>query len=274
MDYCDLHLHTTCSHGRFSPSRVVELAAQRGLRAIAITDHNNGAGIAEAMAAGREYGVEVIGGCEFSADWRNAELHVHGLFLDPAHPAFREVMREADRLWRERLWRMMKLVEKETGIELSWDDIYYTGYNSQVSPVAEAIGKKLGMSTHDAFHRFIWEGCSCFVPPLVDVAWVAEQAHRLGGVCVMAHAWAYGEEWPQPEEDFAKLAAAGVDGIECYHPAHAPEDLERHIAQTRAAGLAVSGGSDCHGAGPGQDFRMGTLHVPYSVVEELQARRR
>jgi len=272
----DLHLHTTCSHGRFSPTRVVELAAERGLAAIAITDHNTAAGVPEARRAGEVYGVEVIGGCEFSADWHNLELHVHGLFLDERAPGFWEAMDRTATLWRERLERMMEKVHREGGPRVTWDDLYYTGHVSQVSPVAEAIARKCGnMTTKEAFAAWLYEGRPGFVAPLVDLKWVADVTHDLGGVCVMAHPWAYGDEiTPFTETDFRDMAAAGADGLECYHPGHDPERVPEYVALTHALGLAVSGGSDCHGAGPGQPLRMGTLNIPYMVLEELRERRR
>ena len=270
----DLHLHTTCSHGRFSPTRVVELAARAGLSAIAITDHNTAAGLAEARRAGEIHGVEVIGGCEFSADWRTLDLHVLGLFLDERAPGFYQVMDNIAELWRERLERMMARVRTETDVGLTWDDLYYTGHVPPVSPVAEAIARKLGgMSTGEAFRAYLDEGKPGYVAPLVDLAWVARTVRGLGGLCVMAHPWAYNPEVVSfTEADFSEMKAAGVDGLECYHPGQDANGLDSRIGLTHALGMVVSGGSDCHGAGPGVEPRMGSQRVPRAVLEELRER--
>jgi hypothetical protein len=270
----DLHLHTTCSHGRFSPTRVVELAAKAGLSAIAITDHNTAAGLCEARRAADMYGVELVGGCEFSADWRSLELHVLGLFLDERAPGFEAAMAHVAALWRERLERMLERVRRADGIDLTWDDLYYTGHVPPVSPVAEAIARKRGdMSTGEAFRAYLDEGKPGYVAPLVDLAWVAGMVRDLGGLCVMAHPWAYDPQVVSfTEEDYRGMREMGVDGLECYHPGQPVEGLEERIELTRALGMVVSGGSDCHGAGPGQAIRMGSLRVPASLLDEMRQR--
>jgi predicted metal-dependent phosphoesterase TrpH len=272
----DLHLHTTCSHGRFSPTRVMELASKRGLSAIAITDHNTAAGLCEARHVSGMYGVELIGGCEFSAEWQSLELHVLGLFLEERMPGFDAVMEQVATLWRERLERMMERVRRADGIELTWDDLYYTGHVPGVSPVAEAIARKRGdVSTGEAFRAYLDEGKPGYVAPLVDVAWVVRTVHDLGGLCVMAHPWAYNPEVVRfSEADYRGMKEMGVDGLECYHPGQPVEGLHERIALTRKLGMAVSGGSDCHGAGPGQPIRMGSLHVPASLLDEMRERLR
>ena len=270
----DLHLHTTCSHGRFAPTRVVELAAARGLSAIAITDHNTATGVPEACRAGERYGIEVIGGCELSAEWRTWELHVLGLFLDYRAPGFDQAMLTVARLWRERLERMMERVYQADGVRVTWEDLYFTGHIPPVSPLAEAIARARGdMTTSEAFRAYLDEGQPGYEAPLVDVAWVARTVHDLGGLCALAHPWAYDPVLtPLGEEDFRQMAAQGLDGLECYHPGQDPAGLEARIALTRRLGLAVTGGSDCHGAGPGQPLKLGSQQVPRSVLEELKRR--
>lgn len=272
--FVDLHLHTTCSHGRFSPTRVVELAARMGLAAAAITDHNTGAGLCEARRAGEMYDIEVIGGCEFSAEWRDLELHVLGLFLDDRAPGFDEAMSRTASLWRERLERMMERMRREQGIQVTWDDLYYTGHIPGVSPVAEAIARARGdMTTGEAFRAYLDEGKPGYVAPLVDVAWVARTVRDLGGLCVMAHPWAYDPDVVTfGDADYAAMRDAGVDGLECYHPGQDAAGLAERIRQTHGLDMVVSGGSDCHGAAPGQPLKMGSQGVPLGVLDGLRER--
>ena len=79
----DLHVHTCASDGSETPERVLELAAEAHMTAIAITDHDNTNGLAAAMAAGTRVGVEVIPGIELSADYKGIEIHILGYFIDP-----------------------------------------------------------------------------------------------------------------------------------------------------------------------------------------------
>ncbi|MGZ4122319.1 MAG: PHP domain-containing protein, partial [Tumebacillaceae bacterium] len=83
MQIADLHAHTTASDGTFRPRELVELAKQKGLAAIAVTDHDTTGGLQEAQLAGQELGVEVVPGIELSTEFEGKEVHVLGYFYDP-----------------------------------------------------------------------------------------------------------------------------------------------------------------------------------------------
>ena len=66
------------------------------------------------------------------------------------------------------------------------------------------------------------------------------------------------------ERAIVELQAAGLDGVECYHSAHSPEQTRAYLDIARRRGLRVSGGSDFHGTGkPG--VRLGRPRVPASA---------
>src|SRR5688500_4080828 len=83
--YVDLHLHTTWSDGRWAPRQVVEEAAQLGLAAIAITDHDVIGGLAEAEQVAREHGIAFLPGVELTADWNGKTVHMLGYGIDPVN---------------------------------------------------------------------------------------------------------------------------------------------------------------------------------------------
>ena len=85
----DLHIHSRCSDGALSPAEVVRLALSRGVRAIALTDHDTIDGNAEALAAGEALGVEVIPGVEISTHWDGVTFHMLGYGLRAAEPGVR-----------------------------------------------------------------------------------------------------------------------------------------------------------------------------------------
>ena len=87
MNCVDLHVHSNKSDGSFTPAEVVGLAAQKGLSAFALTDHDT-AGVKEAVAAGLQRGIEVIPGIEFSTEYYGKDIHIVGLFIDEDAPAF------------------------------------------------------------------------------------------------------------------------------------------------------------------------------------------
>ncbi|MGD2136073.1 MAG: PHP domain-containing protein, partial [Gemmatimonadales bacterium] len=96
MSGIDLHVHSTASDGWYAPRDVVRRAAERGLRVIALVDHDTLDGLEEARAAGAEHGVRVVPGCEFSVAAPWGEVHVLGYFLSATArvvSAFLEVQR-------------------------------------------------------------------------------------------------------------------------------------------------------------------------------------
>ena len=100
----DLHLHTRFSDGTEPPQRVVELAREAGLSAIAITDHDNTEAFAIAAPVAKQLGIELIPGIEMSASIAGREVHILGFFIDFTHAAFRKHLSEqqARRVQRDR----------------------------------------------------------------------------------------------------------------------------------------------------------------------------
>ena len=92
MEYIDLHTHTTASDGADRPSRVVGLAFEKRLAAVAVTDHDTAAGVAEAVETGERLGIRVVPGIEVSSDYRDNNIHILGYFLDVDAPALRTVL--------------------------------------------------------------------------------------------------------------------------------------------------------------------------------------
>ncbi|MFO0937057.1 MAG: PHP domain-containing protein [Gemmataceae bacterium] len=93
----DLHAHTTASDGDSTPSQLVVLARNAKLRAVAVTDHDTVAGVAEALATARSLGesaIDVVPGIELSVSYREREVHVLGLFIDPEHADLKQACLE------------------------------------------------------------------------------------------------------------------------------------------------------------------------------------
>src|SRR6185436_18567298 len=83
----DLHAHTTASDGSLSPRELVERAARQGVNALAVTDHDTLDGLEEAIAAGRDFGVEIVPGLEISAEFQPGTMHILGYYIDLNSPA-------------------------------------------------------------------------------------------------------------------------------------------------------------------------------------------
>jgi 3',5'-nucleoside bisphosphate phosphatase len=269
VETIDLHVHSTASDGSLSPGGVVKRAAGAGLRAVALTDHDTLAGIPEALAAGEQYGVRVVGGCEFSAAAPWGEMHVLGYFLPAQSPqldAFLESCR-ADRVRRAR-----EMVEhlQGLGVDLSFESVLQESAGGAVGRphVARAIVRHGGaIDLGDAFDRFLGRGRPAFVEKtLPQFRTVTELVHAVGGLVSVAHLKERGTR-----AFIERLKGEGLDAVETRHPSHDPDLRVRLTDITLQLGLLRTGGSDWHGdPEPGVTHgTIGSQSVPLEWLERL-----
>jgi len=276
----DLHSHSTCSDGSDSPARVMELAAAAGLGAVALTDHDNVAGLEEAAQRARELGLEFVPGCEVSCAFEPGGMHLLCYFVDRAAGAFND---ELARLREDRAGRNVRLLARlaELGMPLDADEVAAQAGSEVVGrPHFAAVLVRRGHaeSIEDAFDRYLKKG---------GVAYVAradaevEEAIRLtveaGGVAVLAHPHSLELAAPALDQLVEHLAGVGLGGIECLYGRYLPDERAALAALARRYGLVATGGSDFHGAyKPGLMIGsgLGDLAVPDEVLDELRARRR
>jgi 3',5'-nucleoside bisphosphate phosphatase len=252
----DLHLHTTASDGDFTPSQVVAFARAARLDAIAVTDHDTFAGVADAVEAAVGGGLRVIPGVEVTAEWDGGEVHVLGLFpnglprdeRDQYAFAFVSRLTSLCHRRRERFRDFVRLL-RDDGYQL--DD----GRVSAVEAATASPGRRhvanllvrtgVARTYGEAWGRFVAPLSKRVIPKLmIPLAEATELIRTAGGVAVLAHPSA-----DLSETDFARMKEAGLGGVEVKFPAAA---VARTLALTGVAarlGLRTTGGSDCHGPG-------------------------
>jgi hypothetical protein len=264
----DLHTHSTASDGVLPPAEVVAAAHAAGLAAMALTDHDTVAGVAEAQATGERLGLRVVAGAELSAFVDREEIHLLALHLDRVDVIAGELARFRD----DRVTRAEQMVERlnALGVAVTMDDVQREAAGGAVGRphVARAVVAAGGArDVREAFDRFLGNGRpACVEKPRLAAAEAIRLVHDAGGVCVWAH--------PGPEgrrERVESLVASGLDGLEVLHPRHGAEDEARLGALVDHFGLVSSGGSDWHGTTDGYRV-LGQMQVPLAVLEEQEAR--
>lgn len=244
----DLHLHTTASDGRCSPSELVERAAAAGVTVMGVTDHDTTAGIGEVLAAARPRQIEVVAGIEVTAVESGRDVHVLGYFIDA------DDVQLAEFLKRQRQQRIARV--KAVG-----DRLAQLGMPIDIAPlIAQAEqdgGRSIGRpqiaramiaagyvtDTRDAFDRWLATGRPAFVaragaPPRDVIAIV----HAAGGLVSLAH-----PGQTAVDERIVSYKEAGLDALEAFHPDHDTASIERYRGVAAHLGLLVTGGSDFHG---------------------------
>jgi 3',5'-nucleoside bisphosphate phosphatase len=260
----DLHLHSTVSDGRLSPTALIEAAVAAGLDVVALTDHDTSAGLPEARAAAAGSSLLVVPGIEVSTRHGAQDLHILGYWIDPAHPAILDHQEVAGRRRSDRMRRMVDKLQR-MHIEIEFEDVV-----AAAGPGARVLGRPhlaraLLAGGHvrfygEAFDRYLHDGGPAFVlEAFPSVAEAIELIHRAGGLAVWAHP-------PRDvfETEFRDFVGAGLDGVECLRPGTPPADSQYFEGMARAAGLLVTGGSDWHGPGYSQlgDFIVRDREIP------------
>ncbi|MDK2744154.1 MAG: PHP domain-containing protein [Nitrospira sp.] len=276
MSRLDLHLHTTHSDGSCTPAEVIDLAHKAGVSALAITDHDITTGVAEAIAAGQQCGIEVIPGVEISSIIANSELHILGYFLDWQDADLNQRFKS---MRDSRHRRNPKIIERlqALGIEMTYDEVRaVAGSDSVGRPhIARVLmDKGVVSSAKEAFDRFLAEGKSAYVPrdlpsPAEAIQWI--KAAR--GLAVLAH-----PTWVKPADrslaDLVRqLKADGLDGVEVYYSTHAARQTREYLSLAKQLGLLVTGGSDFHGlTKPDIEVGIGkgALHIPTSLLPKMK----
>lgn len=282
--FIDLHTHSNFSDGSCTPAEIVALAAKAGLAAVALTDHDTTAGIPEFLqAAEATPELEAIAGVELSTAFGAREMHIVGLFLDPEAPAltaFLAAQREARKKRNEEIRRKLNSL----GYPLRWDDPAFAAVSDASSigrpHFARALMANYGFPSMQAvFDKLLKRGAAAFVPRnLPSPLEAIEAIHAAGGVAVWAHP-VYRE---RNERAFARrilkrFQPLGLDAVEGYYSLFGPGETAMITELAERYGLALSGGSDFHGANsPGISLGSGAgkLRVPMELLGPLHAARR
>jgi predicted metal-dependent phosphoesterase TrpH len=228
----DLHSHSIISDGLLTPSELVAHAAAQGVRVLALTDHDDVAGLQEAEVAADRHGIQLIHGVEISVTWRKRTLHIVGLKVDPTHApllAGLQNIRDGRHVRAEGMAAGLHRI----GIEGALEGAYQYA--------------KQGIISRTHFARFL-------VPGYVEHQWASlEDAMSWilgsGGHAVIAHPGRYDLGRTNMLLLMEEFRALGGLGIEVVTGSHSVDQYAEFARISRMFGLRASLGSDYHGPG-------------------------
>ena len=249
----DFHVHSTASDGTVPPEELAERG--RDFTAMALTDHDNCDGCARFLAACERLGVtgRRLAGIELNVEpgEGNGEFHMLGLGIDPAAPCLADFLEEIRAGRNERNAKMLAKLNG-LGIPIAAEEVgkYANGKIVARPHFARVIVEKgFAESVADAFARYVGVGASAYVTRYRPAqARAIDVIHRAGGVAVMAHPRYWTSDPDTLKAGLAHLKDMGLDGVEAEYQANAPEETILHLRTAYALGLAVTAGSDFHGA--------------------------
>jgi len=278
----DLHTHTYESDGTYSPAELIESARALPLEALAITDHDTFAGYDQALPLAQDHNFDLVCGLEMTTRHENHHrvfsIHMLAYFLhQPPAAEFRAWLDEILEGRRDRNVRLIRNLQ-DAGVDIKLEEVEKMGRTLTGRPhfAKVLVNKGYATTAEDAFRRYLGENAPHYAERYgPETTYAIGRVRAAGGLPVVAHPVRLGVFDHQHETKLiGDLRDAGMAGIEVYHSDHDREDVERYARMARELDLAVTGGSDFHGAAkPGISLGTGyggNVEVPRSVLDELR----
>jgi 3',5'-nucleoside bisphosphate phosphatase len=271
----DLHTHSTASDGSMSPRELIRHAKEKGLKAIALTDHDTIDGIPDALDEGKRQEIEVIPGVEISVDYM-PEMHMLGYFSKSSYVNMADVLAD---LRKNREQRNPKIIRKlnELGFDITLDEANAEAKGNVMGRphIAMVLIKKgYVKSMEEAFNKYLGNDRPAYFKKdkLIPAEGIKEITNA-GGIPVIAHPVLLGIGFKRLDELLLELVPYGLKGIEAYYVENTKDDTGNLLRLAIKHQILATGGSDFHGGfktnieiGRGH----GNLKVPYELLDKLK----
>lgn len=276
MKYIDLHTHSNCSDGSMTPSDLVTHAYEKGLAAIALSDHDTVDGIDEARQTAEKLGIELVPAIEFSVQ-SNTETHILGFYIDHHNPILKEALEKINSVrWQRTLNTCENL--RALGFDVSMQEaleIAPSGLIGRAHFARILMEKGYTKSVKEGFDKYLANGRPAYDGTQYLTAETAVKLiDDIGGVSFVAHPHLIRLDDSELREFLLRLKDYGLCGIEGYYNEYTPEMQDYFQNLAKALGLEVCGGTDFHAKmkphieiGIGQ----GNMKIPYTILEKIKS---
>lgn len=270
--HVDLHIHSTYSDGSLSIREIVEIASAKQLAAVALTDHDCISGVPELMELADRIGLEVVPGVEVSSLHDKSDVHILGYYFDIRHPV---LIRRLDEIRQIRIERARQIVERLNahGVALRFDRVreFSRGFSLGRPHIAAALIAEEHVTTvAEAFDKYLGNHTEFYIPiqkltPFEAIALIKEA----GGLAIMAHPHVTGRD-----DLLETLVAAGLDGLEVYHPKMPYTAFRNYRQFCHKHNLLETGGSDSHGSAHADaEPTVGNANMTEAALEKMKKRK-
>lgn len=278
---CDLHNHSIYSDGTFTPEELVAEAERLGLSAIALTDHNTVMGLDRFFDCGKNSSVKLVGGIEFSTDYKGIELHILGFFVPKSEQDnIESIVKKALALKDQSNIDVVNKI-RDMGYDISYEEIKNASPSGKINRANIAsvmVEKNIVESVSEAFEKFLNPKLGLYHPPKkLSALDIIDVINNMGAVSVLAHPFLSLKTEERIREFLLDARVHNLDGMEVYYSKFTEEQTECAKKLAEEFSLIKSGGSDFHGANK-PEISMGTgkgnLSIPYECYENLEKRYR
>jgi predicted metal-dependent phosphoesterase TrpH len=246
----DLHSHSTASDGSLRPRELLQRAKSQNVDVLALTDHDNTAGLEEAEQAARDVGVKLVSGVEVSVTWNGTTVHVLGLAIRPQNDALQRGLRK---LREFRDWRGEEISRRlaKAGIQGALEGAKQYASGALISRthfarflVAQGHAKDL----RDVFKKYLVHNKPGHVPgQWTDLESAVHWIHEAGGMAVIAHPVRYKLTATRLRQLLGEFKECGGEGLEVVSSSHSLDECRSMAVQAKNFNFYATCGSDYHG---------------------------
>lgn len=256
----DLHIHTTASDGQYTPTQIVEKAASKNIKAIAITDHDTIDGLDEAKEAAKKMNIHYVPGIELNITFPKGEFHLLGLGITNPSDSLKEAIAN---LIKNRLNRNLEILSRmqADGVDISMEELEKMFPNTVIGRPHLAqmlVEKKIVKNRQQAFNQYLANGRKWYVQRVgtnLDEAIVAIKESN--GIPVIAHPMSLYQSWGKLPDLIKDYKERGVMGLEAFHPGARVSECFRLEELAHSLNMIVTAGSDFHGESIRADRKLG-----------------
>jgi predicted metal-dependent phosphoesterase TrpH len=276
----DFHTHSRYSDGSDTPAVLCRKAARRGLRALALTDHDTTAGLSSFFNACRHEKIEGIAGLELEIRCQSGQFHLLAFGFDPENIDLQKMLEQIRGFREERNQAMLTRISRDiTPMTLEEiQAVFKIAVIGRPHIAAMLVKKKKVQSIKEAFDRYLGSDRPYYYSmKKTDFSAAAAIIHAAGGITVLAHPHTLGLDQESLRYFCASHKEMGLDGIEVFHPDSTLEWSDYLKSLATELDLAVSGGSDYHGKRRNRKIGNGPEKMPiddqyyYSLTEKMRS---
>jgi len=257
----DLHTHTNSSDGKLSPEELIDLAIQKNIPAIAITDHDNVGSIAEALEYSKDKPIEIISGIEFTVAPQDLakEIHIVGLFINYKNEKISGLSQKHNEYRKIRVKKIIKKLN-DLGYKISFEELEAEDHYGRPE-IAKILLKRYNefKDTKQIFNELLGGGGKAFVKAeTTPMNEIISTIHSAGGLAILAHPGYLKENTEKVIQMFIDLNGEGIE-VDCrYESLKNPQELRDKFRKIAIENnLLISGGTDFHSteiSGPLGDY--------------------
>lgn len=265
----DLHVHSIYSDGNYSPKEIIDLAVEKDLFGISITDHDTLSGIDEAVKYTKKTNkIKLIPGIEFSCIHDEEEVHILGYLKDYTNS---KILEKTKLLKEIRYERGLEIISKlnKIGMDIKYEDLSKVSKKDFIGRVAiaEALIMKGYINTiEEGFDKYLNRGKIGYVEKKrFSINEIINLIESVGGVSILAHPGLL-----KNKQTLRYCLEQGIDGIETFHSKHSKKDIKKFSQIAKKYNIIETAGSDCHGRLFDGDLLLGRYYIDVDKIPKLK----